>query len=122
MSVETEILEALANDATVMDLLGSGDRIMSGNPEKRLPLPPPLLLVEALQGEPKIVGEEGIIVDRWICTIWILVEGSASGLEAAVEMVLGGLRFTRTATKPVVVGKPEMNCRAMSFAGSRMRG
>ena len=121
MSVEPEILEALAADAGIAGLLGSPGRIMSGNLEKKLPLAPPLLLVEALQGEPEIMGEEGIIVDRRDCMIRIIVEESAAGLEAAVEAVLGGLGFARTATRRVVVGKPEMDCLAMSFAGSRMR-
>lgn len=121
MSVETEILEALSADTALMALLGAAGKIMSGNLEKRLSLPPPLLLVEVLRGEPEIVGEEGIIVDHWNSRIWILVEGSASSLEEAVEAVMELLRFSRTTTRRVDAGRVEQEWLEMGFIGARMR-
>jgi|GEM_PF-1224383 len=121
MSVESEILEALAADTAVMTILGSTGKIMSGNPDKRLPLPPPLLLVEVLRGEPEIVGEEGIIVDRWNSKIWLIMEGSASALEETVEAVMERFSFSRTATRRVDEGRIEQEWLEMGFTGARIR-
>ena len=125
MSVEAEILEALASDAAVITILGSGEKIMSGNLEKRLPLAPPLLLVEALQGAPEIVGEEGIIVENWTCFVWehrdLAMQGSGTTLESAVNKVMEKLGFARTTTRRLDGGRPEREWLEMKFSGSRMR-
>ena len=121
MSVENEILEELAADAGLISLLVSDGRIMNGNLEKRLPMAPPLLLVEALKGEPEIVGEEGIIVDAWNCTIWIQAEGHASEISEAAGMVMEGLGFESKGTRRLDAGKPEQEWLEMRFTGSRLR-
>ena len=69
MSMENEVLESLAANPAIITLLGSSGKIMIGSLEKKLPLAPPLLLVEVLKGIPEIVGEEGVIVDSWTCTV-----------------------------------------------------
>lgn len=119
--MESEILEALAADTAVMARLGAAGKIMSGNLDKRLPLPPPLLLVEVLRGEPEIVGEEGIIVDRWNSKIWLIMEGSASALEEAVEAVMERFCFSRTTTRRVDAGRIEQEWLEMGFTSARMR-
>lgn len=96
---------------------------MSGNLEKRLPMTPPLLLVETLKGEPEIVGEEGIIVDSWNCTIWE-EHGDAIGgigLEEALSSVMESLGFSRKGTRRLDAGRLERECREMRFVGARMR-
>ena len=121
MSVETEILQALSGDVALMALLGSGDRLMNGNLKKKLPLPPPLILVETLCGEPEVVGEEGILADRWTCSLWLIAEGSVAAIEEAAKKVMEQIGFELTAMDRIPADKPEMTCLEVKFDGFRIR-
>ena len=121
MSVETEVLEALAADTAVISLLGTNEKIMSGNPGKKLMLPYPLLLVDVVCGEPEIEGEEGILIDRWNCTIWLLIEGSITAIEEAVRAVMEKLGFKIATMNRINEDRPERTCTQMKFNGFRIR-
>lgn len=121
MSGRTDIRSLLAENARILELVGSADRIIVGNPAEKAPYSPPLMLIELARGAPILEGETSVIAEMWECTIGMIAEGCAYELADRVDTAMENIGFHHEATVRHDAGRPEWSRLVSRYSGARMR-
>jgi hypothetical protein len=121
MSECARIAALLAGDAELAGLLGSEQRVLQGALSAKPPYAPPLVLVSAQEGIPLLENDEGIIAEKSMCTIGILVEGNLEELSGRTREILEEAGYRCEMIRRIPAERPEWHSCEMRFAGARIR-
>jgi hypothetical protein len=114
------IVTALATDSELIRLLGSEKKIIQGNLSKKPSCDPSFILISTKEGIPLIESDEGIVVEKSICTIEIIAEEKLEEIKSRIKKLMEGLMFRGEMIKKIPSERPEWKCLEMSFARARL--
>jgi hypothetical protein len=101
------IATALVTDSELIRLLGSEKKIIQGNLSKKPSWDPPFILISTKEGIPLIESDEGIVVEKSICTIEIIAEEKLEEIKARIKKLMEGLMLRGEMIKKIPSERPE---------------
>jgi hypothetical protein len=120
MSEALAIAIMLSRDAEILAQVGAEERIRLGSLSEKPAYAPPLILVEAQEKIPAIEGEDGVIAERCVCTIGLLVEHDLETLAARIRSLMEESDYRLEALQRISGQRREWRCAELSFSATRL--